>query len=289
MIRPLIYWLFMFALLKTILEYLQSNLGSIFSPSVVSGLLLAFGVFAITFTVSQWLSQQNEKNLKSEISSTKALLTLKEEQYLQLEKELKSKDTQIEDLTKKELKIKTLESDLAISAENLTMSKIETDLQNKTKITQDEEINSYINRLNLLLNINKYYELSDFELQNQVSKTIAETTIYYEEANKQLESIMPPDYYSNRMNTLRRAENYEFDSLLKRTKQEFSDKYKNDILLLTEVLISRTGGNKQKLTTILCYGDTLDNHTENKPIFDNIGSAITQLESLTKKLKGFNL
>lgn len=272
--------------IKQITEYLQTNWGDIFANSVISGLLLLFG---ISIAVSQWLWQQNEKNLKSEISATKALLTLKEEQYLKLEKELKSKDTQIEELTKNELKIKTLESDLATLEEKLTMSELADRFQREEKIKQDKEINSYIDRIDRLLNINKYYELSAFELQKQVLETITEIKIYYEKASEQLESIMPSDYYGNKINLLRSSENYKFDSLLEKIKQDFSDKYKNDILLLTEVLISRTGGNNKKLTSLGVLGMNINNHKKNKPLFDNIESTIFQLESLTKKLKGFSL
>lgn len=290
MIRSLIYLLvylfFMPVFIKQITEYLQTNWGDIFANSVISGLLLLFG---ISIAVSQWLWQQNEKNLKSEISATKALLTLKEEQYLKLEKELKSKDTQIEELTKNELKIKTLESDLATLEEKLTMSELADRFQREEKIKQDKEINSYIDRIDRLLNINKYYELSAFELQKQVLETITEIKIYYEKASEQLESIMPSDYYGNKINLLRSSENYKFDSLLEKIKQDFSDKYKNDILLLTEVLISRTGGNNKKLTSLGVLGMNINNHKKNKPLFDNIESTIFQLESLTKKLKGFSL
>lgn len=290
MIRSLIYLLvylfFMPVFIKQITEYLQTNWGDIFANSVISGLLLLFG---ISIAVSQWLWQQNEKNLKSEISATKALLTLKEEQYLKLEKELKSKDTQIEELTKNELKIKTLESDLATLEEKLTMSELADRFQREEKIKQDKEINSYIDRIDRLLNINEYYELSAFELQKQVLETITEIKIYYEKASEQLESIMPSDYYGNKINLLRSSENYKFDSLLEKIKQDFSDKYKNDILLLTEVLISRTGGNNKKLTSLGVLGMNINNHKKNKPLFDNIESTIFQLESLTKKLKGFSL
>ena len=281
-INPCLHLLFMTAFFQTILYYLKDNWDVISYAPAASALLVFVGFLFGYF----WLQREANAN-KAETSSLSNLLKLRESEYLNLEKSIKTKDDQIEYLTKKASEIKLLESALDVSAENLTMSKIEIDLQNKTKTEQDEEINSYINRLNLLLNINKYYELSDFELQKQASETITEITTYYEEAKKKLESIMPSDYYSNPMDILRRSENYEFNSLLERIKQEFSDKYKNDILLLIEVLISRTGGNKKKVTSSVFLGIDINDQKKNKPLFDNIESTITQIENLTKKLKGF--
>ena len=274
---------------QAILYYLKDN-WDVISHAPIASALLCFVGFLFGYL---WLQKEVNANKaeasshKAETSSLSSLLKLKELEYLNLEKSIKTKDDQIEDLTKEASKIKLLESALATSAENLKMSKIEIELQNKTKTEQDKESNSYIDRLNLLLNINKYYELSDFELQKQASETITEITTYYEEAKKKLESIMPSDYYSNPMDILRRSENYEFNSLLERIKQEFSDKYKNDILLLIEVLISRTGGNKKKVTSSVFLGIDINDQKKNKPLFDNIESTITQIENLTKKLKGF--
>jgi hypothetical protein len=270
--------------LQAILYYLRDNWDVISHAPIASALLLFVG-FLFGYL---WLQRETNAN-KAEISSTSASLKLKESEYLILGRDIKAKDVQIEELTKKESKIKTLGSDLARFKKSLNTLKIENDLQREAKIKQDKEINSYIDRLDRLLNINKYYELSDFELQKQASETITEIKTYYEEAHKQLESIRPSDYLSNNLYIQRVSENYEFDSLLERTKQDFSDKYKNDILLLTEVLISRTGGNNKKSTSLVVLEMGIDNHKKNKPVFDNIGSTITELENLTKKLKGFRL
>ena len=274
----------MTAFFQTILYFLKDNWDVISYAPAASALLVFVGFLFGYF----WLQREANAN-KAETNSLSNLLKLKESEYLNLEKSIKTKDDQIEYLTKKASEIKLLESALAISAENLTMSKIEIDLQNKIKLEQDEEINSYINRLNLLLKINKYHELSDFELQKQASETVTEITTYYKEANKKLESVMPSNYYNNQINMLRGSENYEFSSLLERIKQEFSDKYKNDILFLIEVLISRTGDNKKKVTSSASLGIDANSHKKNKPVFDNIENTITQIENLAKKLKVFKL
>ena len=277
--------------LQIILYYLKDNWDVISHAPIASALLFFVG-FLFGYL---WLQREVNANKaetsshKAETSSLSNLLKLKESEYLNLEKSIKTKDEQIEDLTKKASEIKLLESNLATQQRDLMMSKIEVDLQNKIKLEQDEEINSYINRLNLLLNINKYHELSDFELQKQASETVTEITTYYKEANKKLESVMPSNYYNNQINMLRGSENYEFSSLLERIKQEFSDKYKNDILLLIEVLISRTGDNKKKVTSSVSLGIDINSHKKNKPVFDNIENTITQIENLAKKLKVFKL
>jgi hypothetical protein len=274
----------MTAFLQTILSYLKDN-WDVISHAPIASALLCFVGFLFGYL---WLQRDANAN-KSENNASKTLLKLKEAEYLNLEKNIKTKDDQIEDLTKEASKIKLLESGLATSAENLKMSKIEIELQNKTKTEQDKEINNYIDRLNLLLNINKYHDLSDFELQKQATAIIIEIKIYYEEAKKQLESIMPSDYDSYLINISRSSENHEFNNLLNKIKQDFSDKYKNDILLLIEALISRTGGNDKKVTSLAFLGIDINNHNKNKPVFDNIGSTITQIENLAKQIKGFRL
>ena len=125
----------MTAFFQTILYYLKDNWDVISYAPAASALLVFVGFLFGYF----WLQREVNANKaetsshKAETSSLSNLLKLKESDYLNLEKSIKTKDDQIEDLIRKASEIKLLESALAISAEKLTIHKIEIDLQNKTK------------------------------------------------------------------------------------------------------------------------------------------------------------
>ena len=110
MIRSLIYLLFMTAFLQAILYYLKDNWDVISHAPIASALLFFVG-FLFGYL---WLQREVNANKaetsahKAETSSLSNLLKLKEAEYLNSEKNIKTKDEQIKDLTEKISEIKSI-------------------------------------------------------------------------------------------------------------------------------------------------------------------------------------